>query len=116
MFSKSGYYDSKLLITNHEIIMIIRWGRGTAQKHGGFYSGPDRFVPGHVLEHKFEDAMTIDRESWGIRRDIKIDDVYPIDELIGLVAEIGIELIMKYLSIMLSFFQNHKIKNFYMNV
>ena len=72
------------------IFVNFRWGRGTAQKHGGFYSGPDRFVPGHVLEHKFEDAMTVDRESWGIRRDIKIDDVYPIDELIGLLAEIGI--------------------------
>ena len=33
--------------------------------------------------------MTVDRESWGIRRDIKIEEVYPIDELIGLLAEIG---------------------------
>ena len=87
--------DSKLLISNHEKITIIRWGRGTAQKHGGFYSGPDRFVPGHVLEHKFEDAMTVDRESWGIRRDIKIDEVYPIDELIGLLAEIGISIFVE---------------------
>ena len=69
--------------------VLFRWGRGTAQKHGGFYSGPDRFNPGHVLEHKFEDAMTMDKESWGIRRNIKIDDIYSMDELIGLIASTG---------------------------
>ena len=41
------------------------------------------------MEHKFEDAMTVDKQSWGIRRDIKIEDIYPIDELIALIAEIG---------------------------
>ena len=69
--------------------ILFRWGRGTAQKHGGFYSGPDRFVPGHVMEHKFEDAMTVDKQSWGIRRNININDIYRIEELIGLIAEIG---------------------------
>ena len=69
--------------------ILSRWGRGCAQKHGGFYSGPDRFVPGHVMEHKFEDAMTVDKESWGIRRNININDIYRIEELIGLIAEIG---------------------------
>ena len=68
--------------------ILFRWGRGTAQKHGGFYSGPDRFVPGHVMEHKFEDAMTVDKQSWGIRRNININDIYRMEELIGLIAEI----------------------------
>ena len=41
------------------------------------------------MEHKFEDAMTVDKQSWGIRRNININDIYRIEELIGLIAEIG---------------------------
>ena len=58
-------------------------------KHGGFYSGPDRFNPGHVLEHKFEDAFTVDKESWGIRRNIRMEDIYSMDELISLIVSVG---------------------------
>ena len=51
-------------------------------KHGGYYSGPDRFSPGSLVPHKWESAMTIDRNSWGYRRSIDIEDVLTPMELI----------------------------------
>ena len=66
----------------------IRWGKGTEQRHGGFYSGPDKFKPGHKLDHKFEDAFTVDKWSWGYRRYINIENVLSIEELIATIAEI----------------------------
>ncbi len=50
--------------------------------HGDFYSGPDRYDPGTLQEHKWENALTIDRQSWGYRRDISIADIMGMDELI----------------------------------
>ena len=40
--------------------VFSRWGIGCGQKHGGYYSGPDRFDPGTLQDHKWEDAMTVD--------------------------------------------------------
>ena len=57
-------------------------------KHGGFYSGPDGFNPGHVIEHKFEDATVVDMKSWGNRRNIKLKDIKDIFELISDVVSI----------------------------
>ena len=62
--------------------MSFRWGKGTAMKHGGFFSGPDRFDPGKLQRHKWEDALTVDKVSWGIRRNINIEDIMSMDELI----------------------------------
>ena len=44
----------------HPMFQILRWGIGCGQKHGGYYSGPDRFDPGTLQDHKWEDAMTVD--------------------------------------------------------
>ena len=57
-------------------------------KHGGFYSGPDGFNPGHLIEHKFEDATVVDKKSWGNRRNIRLEDIKDIHELISDVASI----------------------------
>ena len=46
--------------SRHHNLKIVRWGVGTGQKHGGYYSGPDRFDPGTLQAHKWEDAMTVD--------------------------------------------------------
>ena len=57
-------------------------------KHGGFYSGPDGFNPGHLIEHKFEDATVVDKSSWGNRRNIRLADIKDIHELISDVVSI----------------------------
>ena len=68
------------------VVTNDRWGQGTGQKHGSVYSGPDRWQPGSLIEHKWESAMTIDQKSWGIRRNIKIEDVLTPQELISQVS------------------------------
>ena len=68
------------------VVTNDRWGQGTGKKHGSVYSGPDRWQPGSLIEHKWESAMTIDQKSWGIRRNIKIEDVLTPQELISQVS------------------------------
>jgi len=70
------------------VVVNDRWGQNTQMKHGGFYSGPDRFNPGHILQHKFENAFTVDSRSWGYRRNIDIENVLSIEELVSNVAEV----------------------------
>ena len=70
------------------VVVNDRWGDSTRQKHGGFYSGPDRFDPGHLFSHKFEDAFTVDKVSWAYRRNIELEDILSTDELIATIAEV----------------------------
>ena len=42
-----------------------RWGGECRATHGGYWTHTDRYNPGELQEHKFENAMTIDKVSWG---------------------------------------------------
>ncbi len=68
-----------------------RWGRGlgTGQEwvHGGYHSGPDRFNPGKVQPHKWESPMTIDKKSWGYRKDAVPSDYFTVHELLVKIVE-----------------------------
>ncbi len=54
-------------------------------RHGGFYSGPDRYDPRLLIPHKWENAMTVDALAWSIRRNIRLKDVLDISQLIAKV-------------------------------
>ena len=44
-------------------------------------------MPAGVLqEHKFENALTIDRHSWGYRRDALLEDFLSMEELLQQLA------------------------------
>ena len=77
------YNDSPVRET---VVTNDRWGRGTRFKRGDFYVGPDRYSPGHLVPHKWENAMTVDGVSWGYRRDMKIEDVLLPEELIAKIV------------------------------
>jgi alpha-L-fucosidase len=64
------------------IVTNDRWGIGTPCTHGGFFSCNDRYNPGVLLPHKWENAMTIDKVSWGYRRNAVISDVLTTHELL----------------------------------
>jgi len=55
-------------------------------KHGGFLTFSDHFDPGHLVPRKWENAMTLDTESWGYRRAMQIEDVHTVSELIVQLA------------------------------
>ncbi|CAG9862294.1 unnamed protein product [Phyllotreta striolata] len=73
------YNDSPV---KDEIVTNDRWGIDIPCHHGDFYSCKDRYNPGTLQKHKWENAMTIDKQSWGFRRNAKLSDYYTIEELI----------------------------------
>ncbi|XP_076999472.1 plasma alpha-L-fucosidase [Tamandua tetradactyla] len=78
------YNDSPVRDT---VVTNDRWGAGSICKHGGYYTCSDRYNPGHLLPHKWENCMTIDRLSWGYRRNAAIQDYLTIEELVKQLVE-----------------------------
>ena len=73
------YNDSPVKET---VVVNDRWGRGTACKHGDFINCVDRYRPGKLQFKKWENAMTIDKKSWGYVRKSSLQDYYTIRELV----------------------------------
>lgn len=55
--------------------------------HGGYYTCDDRYNPGKLQRHKWENCFTIDSASWGYRRNAKIDEFLSIDEIVSTMVE-----------------------------
>jgi len=68
------------------VVVNDRWGQGCACKHGGYYTCNDRYNPGHILNHKWENCLTIDKKSWGYRRNAVLTEYMTIQELITQLA------------------------------
>ncbi|XP_050414721.1 alpha-L-fucosidase [Patella vulgata] len=78
------YTDSPVKDT---VVTNDRWGKDATCKHGGYFTCQDRFNPGVVQKRKFENAMTIDKYSWGYRRDARLSDYLTIEELLKTFVE-----------------------------
>ncbi|KRT85036.1 hypothetical protein AMK59_2040, partial [Oryctes borbonicus] len=69
------------------VVVNDRWGSGITCKHGDFYTCRDRYNPGVLQPHKWENAMTVDKDSWGFRRNMNYDDILTSFELIKTMVE-----------------------------
>lgn len=78
------YNDSPVKDT---VVTNDRWGYGSICKHGGYYTCSDRYQPGHLLRHKWENCMTIDTKSWGYRRNAPLRDYLSIQQLVSTLVE-----------------------------
>ncbi len=71
------YNDSPV---RDSVVVNDRWGDGTYCKHGGFLNCHDRYNPKKIQKRKFENAMTIDKGSWGISKRSDADDFLTPEE------------------------------------
>ncbi|XP_046582092.1 alpha-L-fucosidase-like [Haliotis rubra] len=78
------YNDSPV---KEKVVTNDRWGNGDHCHHGGFLTCHDRYNPGVLQPRKWEDAMTIDKKSWGFRREAVLEDFLTSDEIIAVLAE-----------------------------
>lgn len=78
------YNDSPVRDT---VVTNDRWGRDVRCKHGGFWTCHDRWIPEKGADRKWENCMTIDKESWGFRRNADVHDYFTMDELLEILAE-----------------------------
>ncbi|XP_077869306.1 alpha-L-fucosidase-like [Saccoglossus kowalevskii] len=69
------------------VVVNDRWGSGDTCHHGGYFTCTDRYNPGVLQEHKWENCMTIDKKSWGYRRDSYLSDYLDMDDLTQSLAE-----------------------------
>lgn len=69
------------------VVVNDRWAWDTTNTHGGFHSGMDRWNPGELQPHKWENCFTIDRYSWGYRSDNRPEDYMRSDEIIHTMIE-----------------------------
>ncbi|XP_022080343.1 alpha-L-fucosidase-like [Acanthaster planci] len=78
------YNDSPV---KDSVVVNVRWGILCECNHGGYYTCQDRYNPGVLQKHKFENAMTLDLSSLGYRRDATLKDIMDIDVLIATLAQ-----------------------------
>ncbi|XP_012144030.1 alpha-L-fucosidase isoform X1 [Megachile rotundata] len=64
------------------VVANDRWGANIPCHHGDFYTCSDRYNPGVLLPHKWENCMTIDRKSWGFRRNAVLSEYFTLPELV----------------------------------
>lgn len=74
------YNDSPVKDT---VVTNDRWGQGTACQHGGFLTCEDRYSPGEVQARKYESCQTLDKKSWGYRRNARLEDFLSFSELLA---------------------------------
>nr|KAG5697082.1 hypothetical protein BaRGS_001998 [Batillaria attramentaria] len=68
------------------VVTNDRWGKEDRCKHGGFLTCSDRYNPGKLQPRKWENAMTLDRSSWGFRRNAQLSSYLTIEELLETLA------------------------------
>ncbi|XP_056288587.1 tissue alpha-L-fucosidase-like [Pseudoliparis swirei] len=64
------------------VVTNDRWGKGCYCKHGGYYNCADRYTPGKLPDHKWEKCQSIDKRSWGYRRNMKLSEIMDLPSII----------------------------------
>ncbi|XP_051844195.1 tissue alpha-L-fucosidase [Antechinus flavipes] len=73
------YNDSPV---KDQIVVNDRWGINTGCKHGGYINCKDKYRPTTIPKRKWEMCTTLDKKSWGYRRDMDSSDVMTDSEII----------------------------------
>jgi len=90
----SNYWSSRQFLSwlynespvKDSVVVNDRWGSDAECKHGGYYTCNDRYNPGKLINHKWENCLTIDKHSWGYRKNAQISEMMTIQELLTTLA------------------------------
>ncbi|KAK6176168.1 hypothetical protein SNE40_014500 [Patella caerulea] len=93
--ASSDYWQSKQFLSwlytdspvKDTVVTNDRWGSDSTCHHGGFFTCQDRYQPGKLQPRKWENAMTIDKRSWGYRRNAPLSDYLSTQELLATFIE-----------------------------
>ncbi|BHF82448.1 Tissue alpha-L-fucosidase [Sparganum proliferum] len=69
------------------VVANDRWGSDVECKHGDFLTCADRYHPTVLPKKKWESCVTLDKYSWGFRRNSRIQDYLTNQELIETLVE-----------------------------
>ena len=91
----SDYWDSKEFLawyaTNSSVAATAvwndRWGKDAMCKHGSFLTCSDRYLPNKLKVKKWENALTITKESWGYDRSLTLDSYYSTETLVHILIQ-----------------------------
>jgi len=72
--------------SRNDVIVNDRWGANVENKHGGYWTGDDRWNPNSIQKHKWEDCFTIDSGSWGYNRNATFQNYLTIETILDLVV------------------------------
>eukprot|EP00922_Rhytidocystis_sp_ex-Travisia-forbesii_P057564 GHVS01085223.1.p1 GENE.GHVS01085223.1~~GHVS01085223.1.p1 ORF type:complete len:524 (-),score=89.04 GHVS01085223.1:67-1638(-) len=64
------------------VVVNDRWGNSTDCRHGGVMNCSDRYNPRTLQARYWENCQSIDRKSWGVRRNAKLSDFLDLSEII----------------------------------
>ncbi|CAG2169798.1 unnamed protein product, partial [Oppiella nova] len=78
------YNDSPVKDT---VVVNDRWGSETDGHHGDFYNYDDNYNPGKLMPHKWENAATLTKGSWGYHRNIDLNGIMSPLEILTQLAQ-----------------------------
>ncbi|XP_031562279.1 alpha-L-fucosidase-like isoform X2 [Actinia tenebrosa] len=90
--ASDAYWESKAFLAwlfnespvKDSVVVNDRWGAGCMCHHGSVFTCSDNYNPGVLVKHKWENAMSMDKMSWGYRRNAtQLAEYNTIQELIG---------------------------------
>ena len=73
------YNDSPVRDT---VVTNDRWGIGTNCQDGGFWTCQDRYNPGHLVNHAWENCFTLETLTWGYAQNAPITQYLSVDDVI----------------------------------
>lgn len=64
------------------VVTNDRWGNDTVCAHGGYWTCMDRYNPGYLVPHKWENCASMDSLSWGYSRTSPLSNYLTLPDLL----------------------------------